>query len=236
MAAVPAIRTRPRETPVFPRESGFSPRSGGAPPSIRCQAAASFRMIASARHCNCFPAPDEASWALAVIARVRKIQQISRFMRETIGQEGPFHNKQIAGRPGIRGSPPCMSSILQRVAPIGEARDREILKDAATYVSIRNGRRARSRPTCSLPEKPSAAPRGRWWCFSTAASGTRPRPPSSSPTACTSPAAARWRWPRRPAPRRAPRHRPVEAIEDARDLIRWLRHNADTFNSIPTRW
>ncbi|RYD37689.1 MAG: hypothetical protein EOP85_17415 [Verrucomicrobiaceae bacterium] len=27
-----------------------------------------------------------------------------------------------------------MSSILQKVAPIGEARDREILKDAATYV------------------------------------------------------------------------------------------------------
>ena len=27
-----------------------------------------------------------------------------------------------------------MSSILQRVAPIGEARDREILKEAATYV------------------------------------------------------------------------------------------------------
>ncbi|NJM38830.1 MAG: hypothetical protein HC845_13715, partial [Akkermansiaceae bacterium] len=27
-----------------------------------------------------------------------------------------------------------MSELLQRVAPIGEARDREILKDAATYV------------------------------------------------------------------------------------------------------
>ena len=27
-----------------------------------------------------------------------------------------------------------MSSILQRVAPIGEARDKEVLKDAATYV------------------------------------------------------------------------------------------------------
>ena len=28
---------------------------------------------------------------------------------------------------------------------------------------------------------------------------------------------------------------PVEAIEDARDLIRWLRHNADTFNLDPQR-
>ena len=28
---------------------------------------------------------------------------------------------------------------------------------------------------------------------------------------------------------------PMEAIEDARDLIRWLRHNADTFNLDPDR-
>jgi acetyl esterase/lipase len=28
---------------------------------------------------------------------------------------------------------------------------------------------------------------------------------------------------------------PLEAIEDARDLVRWLRHNADTFNLDPER-
>ena len=51
-----------------------------------------------------------------------------------------------------------MSSILQRVAPIGEARDREILKDAATYVY-------EERPEGDVlahlffPEKAEASPR-----------------------------------------------------------------------------
>ncbi len=126
-----------------------------------------------------------------------------------------------------------MSSILQRVAPIGEARDREILKDAATYVY-------EQRPEGDVqahlffPEKSDGAPRpvvlffhGGLW--------DAPTPTQFVPHCLHF--AGRGAVAVAAETRTSARHGtgPLEAIEDARDLIRWLRNNADTFNLDPNK-
>jgi acetyl esterase len=126
-----------------------------------------------------------------------------------------------------------MSSILQRVAPIGEARDREILKDAATYVY-------EQRPEGDVlahlffPEKAATEPRpviiffhGGFW--------DTPTPTQFVPHCLHF--AGRGAVAVAAETRTSARHGsgPVEAIEDARDLIRWIRHNADTFNLDPNK-
>ncbi|NQX02398.1 alpha/beta hydrolase [bacterium] len=121
-----------------------------------------------------------------------------------------------------------MSSILQRVAPIGEARDREILKDAATYVYAR---RPQGDVLAHLFLPPVSAPpprpvivffHGGFW--------DSPTPTQFVPhclhfasrgAVCV---AAETRTSAKNGTG------PLEAIEDARELIRWLRQNADTFN------
>ena len=126
-----------------------------------------------------------------------------------------------------------MSSILQKVAPIGEARDREILKDAATYVY-------QQRPQGDvlahlfLPEKMTTAPRpvivffhGGFW--------DSPTPTQFVPHCLHF--ATRGAVTVAAETRTSSKHGtgPLEAIEDARDLIRWLRSNADTFNIDPNK-
>lgn len=126
-----------------------------------------------------------------------------------------------------------MSSILQKVAPIGEARDREILKDAATYVY-------QQRPQGDvlahlfLPEKTSVVPRpvivffhGGFW--------DSPTPTQFVPHCLHF--ASRGAVAVAAETRTSAKHGtgPLEAIEDARDLIRWLRSNADTFNLDPNK-
>ncbi len=126
-----------------------------------------------------------------------------------------------------------MSSILQKVAPIGEARDREILKDAATYVY-------EQRPEGDVlahlffPEKDSGVPRpavvffhGGFW--------DSPTPTQFVPHCLHF--AARGAVAVAAETRTSAKHRtgPLEAIEDARALIRWLRSNADTFNLDPAK-
>lgn len=126
-----------------------------------------------------------------------------------------------------------MSSILQKVAPIGEARDREILKDAATYVY-------EQRPEGDVqahlffPEKDSGAPRpvvlffhGGFW--------DSPTPTQFVPHCLHF--AARGAVAVAAETRTSAKHGtgPLEAIEDARALIRWLRSNADTFNLDPAK-
>ena len=126
-----------------------------------------------------------------------------------------------------------MSSILQRVAPIGEARDREILKDAATYVYTQ-------RPQGDvlahvfLPETDSQKPRpvivffhGGFW--------DSPTPTQFVPHCLHF--AGRGAVAVAAETRTSAKNgtSPLEAIEDARDLIRWLRHNADTFNLDPDK-
>jgi acetyl esterase len=127
-----------------------------------------------------------------------------------------------------------MSSILQRVAPIGEARDREILKDAATYI-YQERTQGPVQAHVFLPQSPaSAAPRtvvvffhGGFW--------DTPTPTQFVPHCLHF--ASRGAVAVAAETRTGARHGtgPLEAIEDARDLIRWLRHNADTFNIDPDR-
>lgn len=126
-----------------------------------------------------------------------------------------------------------MSSILQKVAPIGEARDREILKDAATYVYSQ-------RPEGDilahvfLPPGDSVAPRpviiffhGGMW--------DTPTPTQFVPHCLHF--ASRGAVSVAAETRTGAKHGtgPLEAIEDARELIRWMRFNADTFNLDPTK-
>ena len=126
-----------------------------------------------------------------------------------------------------------MSSILQRVAPIGEARDREILKDAATYVYAQ-------RPEGDVlahlffPKKAGTEPRpviiffhGGFW--------DTPTPTQFVPHCLHF--AGRGAVAVAAETRTSVRHGsgPLAAIEDARDLIRWIRHNADTFNLDPNK-
>ena len=126
-----------------------------------------------------------------------------------------------------------MSSILQRVAPIGEARDREVLKDAATYV-YQERPQGPVQAHLFFPQDPSPAPRpvvvffhGGFW--------DSPTPTQFVPHCLHF--ASRGAVAVAAETRTSARHGtgPLEAIEDARDLIRWLRHNADTFNLNPDK-
>ena len=156
------------------------------------------------------------------------------FHVETIGQDGRFHNKQIAARVSkFTGTLQAMSDILQKVAPIGEARDREILKDAATYV-YQERPQGKVQTHVFFPENASSSPRpvvvffhGGFWDSPT---------PSQFVPHCLH-FASRGAVAVAAETRTAARYGtgPVEAVEDARDLIRWLRNNADTFNIDPQR-
>ncbi len=153
-------------------------------------------------------------------------------MDETIGQDPPSHNKQIARYEAVRANS-GMSSILQKVAPIGEARDREILKDAASYI-YRQTAQGDVLAHLFLPPGASIAPRpvvvffhGGFW-------------DSAMPTQFVPHClhfASRGAVAVAAETRTASRNGtgPVEALEDARELIRWLRGNADTFNLDPER-
>ena len=126
-----------------------------------------------------------------------------------------------------------MSSILKKVAPIGEARDREILKDAATYI-YQERPQGDVQAHVFFPEKPGPAPapvvvffHGGFW--------DSPTPTQFVPHCLHF--ASRGALAVAAETRTGARHGtgPIEAIEDARDLIRWLRTNADTFNLDPDR-
>lgn len=150
-------------------------------------------------------------------------------MRETIGQAPAFHNKQIAPARVIPGGLflPMSSRILQRTAPIGEARDREILKDASTYV-YEERPEGPVQAHMFLPENPGNALRpvivffhGGFWDVPT---------PTQFVPHCLH-FRSRGAVAVAAETRTTSRHStsPVQAIQDARDLIRWLRHNADLF-------
>lgn len=124
-----------------------------------------------------------------------------------------------------------MSSILQKVAPIGEARDREILKDASTYVY-------EQRPEGDLlahvflPAKDGEEARpvviffhGGFW--------DTPMPTQFVPHCLHF--ASRGMVAIAAETRVSSRHgtHAVDAIEDARALVRWVRENADVFHLDP---
>jgi acetyl esterase/lipase len=128
-----------------------------------------------------------------------------------------------------------MSSILQRVAPIGEARDREILKDAATYI-YQERPQGPVQAHVFLPENMSEGPPRTAVVFFHGGFWDSPTPTQFVPHCLHF--ASRGAVAVAAETRTGARHGtgPVEAIDDARDLIRWLRHNADTFNLHPDRF
>jgi acetyl esterase len=126
-----------------------------------------------------------------------------------------------------------MSRILQRVAPIGVARDKEILKGATTYAydELPGGGIFAH---LFLPETASPSPRpvvvffhGGFWDTPT---------PSQFVPHCLH-FASRGAVAVAAETRTLAKHGtgPLEALEDARNLIRWLRLNADTFHLDPQR-
>ncbi|MEI6178428.1 MAG: alpha/beta hydrolase, partial [Verrucomicrobiota bacterium] len=121
----------------------------------------------------------------------------------------------------------------RKVAPIGEARDREILKDAATYV-YQERPQGDVQTHVFFPDKATLGPRpvviffhGGFW--------DSPTPTQFVPHCLHF--ASRGAVTVAAETRTAARHGtgPIEAIEDARDLIRWVRINADNFNIDPNR-
>ena len=126
-----------------------------------------------------------------------------------------------------------MSNNLKKVAPIGEARDREILKSAATYVYAQ-------RPEGDvlahvfLPEEADTTLRpaiiffhGGFW--------DSPTPTQFVPHCLHF--ASRGAVAVAAETRTSAKHgtSAVEAIEDARALVRWIRSNAGTFNIDPNK-
>ncbi len=127
-----------------------------------------------------------------------------------------------------------MSSILQKVAPIGEARDREILKDAATYI-YQERPQGDVQTHVFFPENMMSGPPRPVVVFFHGGFWTAPTPTQFVPHCLhfTSRGMVAVAAETRTESRNGTG--PQEAIEDARDLIRWLRHNADTFNLDPSR-
>ena len=126
-----------------------------------------------------------------------------------------------------------MSSQLKRVAPIGEARDREILKDAATYhyVERKDGpQQAHVYPPTTPQDAPAPAIvffHGGFWDTPTPSQFVPHCLHFASRGALT--VAAETRCHARNGTSA------LEAIEDARDLIRWLRFNASALHIDPSR-
>ncbi len=126
-----------------------------------------------------------------------------------------------------------MSVILQRVAPIGEARDREILKDAATFI-YQHCPQGDVLAHLFFKEKTDGPPRpvvvffhGGLWDIPT---------PTQFVPHCLH-FASRGAVAVAAETRTSSKHGtgPLEAIEDARTLIRWLRENAETFHLDPNK-
>lgn len=127
-----------------------------------------------------------------------------------------------------------MSKILQRVAPIGEARDREILKDAATYV-YRERSEGPVQAHVFMPDHLHDGAARSVIVFFHGGFWDTPTPAQFVPHCLHF--ASRGAVAVAAETRCGARHGtgPLEAVEDARDLIRWLRHNADTFHIDPDR-
>jgi acetyl esterase len=126
-----------------------------------------------------------------------------------------------------------MSSILQKVAPIGEARDREMLKDSSSYIYQRRDQ-GDLLAHVFLPPRPVQGPRpvvvffhGGFWEASM---------PTQFVPHCLH-FASRGAVAVAAETRVFSKHGTgaLEAIEDSRALIRWLRENAETLDLDPAR-
>jgi acetyl esterase/lipase len=126
-----------------------------------------------------------------------------------------------------------MSSILQKVPPLGEARERKMLEEASSYV-YRQTPQGEVLAHVFWPKTTALAPRpavvffhGGLW--------DSPMPTQFVPHCLHF--ASRGAVAVAAETRIFSKHAtgPLEAIEDARELIRWLRQHAETFNLDPAR-
>ena len=126
-----------------------------------------------------------------------------------------------------------MNQALKRVAPIGEERDREILKDAATYVYAERADGPVQAHVYFPPgDKADKAPRpviiffhGGFWDTPTPTQFVPHCLHFASRGAVTITAETRSQSVNQTGA--------IEAIEDSRDLIRWVRENAADLNINP---
>lgn len=126
-----------------------------------------------------------------------------------------------------------MTQALKRVAPIGEERDREILKDAATYVYAERSE-GPVQAHVYFPSQEGPAPRpaviffhGGFWDIPTPTQFVPHCLHFASRGAVTITAVTRTS--------KSHDTGAMEAIEDARDLVRWVREKADELNVDPER-
>lgn len=127
-----------------------------------------------------------------------------------------------------------MSRLLQKIAPIGEARDREILKDAETYIYAEREEGPVVAHVFNPPNHTTDAPaplvvffHGGFW--------DTPMPTQFVPhclhfasRGAVAVAAETRLWSKH-------RSSPLDAVEDARELIRCLRRNAAALGADPDR-
>lgn len=128
-----------------------------------------------------------------------------------------------------------MSLLLQKIAPIGEARDREILKDAATYIYAQRPEGHVHTHIFTPPNRSDSHHLAPLIVFFHGGFWDTPMPTQFVPhclhfasRGAVAVAAETRVWSKH-------RTNPVDAIEDARELIRCLRRNADDLGIDPNR-
>jgi acetyl esterase/lipase len=126
-----------------------------------------------------------------------------------------------------------MSSILQKAPPIGEARDRRLLQDASSYV-YRQTPQGDVQAHLFWPKLDSPNPRPAVVFFH---GGLWDAPMHTQFVPHCLHFASRGAVAVAAETRILSKHGSgaIEAIDDARELIRWLRQHAATFNIDPTR-
>ena len=126
-----------------------------------------------------------------------------------------------------------MSSILQKVPPLGEARDRKMLEEASSYV-YRQTPQGEVLAHVFWPKKSALAPRPVVVFFH---GGLWDAPMHTQFVPHCLHFASRGALAVAAETRIFSKHATgaLEAIEDARELIRWLREHAATFNLDPAR-
>ena len=128
-----------------------------------------------------------------------------------------------------------MSSLLQKIAPIGEARDREILKDAETYIYAERSEGPVAAHIFAPDRRGESAPPAPLFVFFHGGFWDTPMPTQFVPhclhfasRGAITVAAETRLWSKH-------RTSAVDAIEDARELIRCLRRNASIIGADPDR-
>jgi len=158
---------------------------------------------------------------------------------ETIGQRPSIDNKRKPAPfdlSGPSGTPPRMSILLQKVAPIGEERDRERLKLATDFVYRETPQGEISAHVFFPPDELEIPVTGRPVIVFFHAGFWDTAMPTQFVPHCLH-FATRGAVAIAAETRVASKHGtgPQEALDDAREMIRWIRRNAGTLGVDPER-